>query len=144
MPTTAEIADAVVTELNAGGFAMPFTAVRAVLPLYDLGEMSTLHVTVVPAARVVEAASRSTRQIDHRVDVAVQQKVAIEEQAAVDPLIHLVDAIAARLSALPFAALTEVAWVKTEHTPLIAHDHLHELRQFTSVIAMTYRTWEPR
>ena len=67
--------------------------------------------------------------------------MAVEDPAAVDPLLELVEAIAARLShVLP--AVPEATWVKTEHTVLAAHEHLHELRQFTSVVAVTYRTWE--
>ena len=141
MPTSADLAIALVDDLNAAVFSRPFTAVRAYLPLYDLGEMEILHVTVVVAGRTVMPISRRQLQIDHRLDIAVQQKLAVEDPLACDPLLALVAEIADHLNGhtLPGAA---GAWVKTEHEPLVDPSHLHELRQFTSLISVTYRTWE--
>ena len=54
MPLALDIADAVVSELNqaqeppAAGFGQTFTAVRAYRPVYDLADLKTLRVTVVP------------------------------------------------------------------------------------------------
>ena len=145
MPTSAELASALVDDLNAAVFSRPFTAVRAYLPLYDLGEMEILHVTVVVAGRTVMPISRRQLQIDHRLDIAVQQKLAVEDPLACDPLLALVADIADHLSrhTLPSAAgIVAGTWVKTEHEPLVDPGHLHELRQFTSIISVTYRTWE--
>ena len=139
MTTSAEIASALVDDLNAALFSLPVTAVRAYLPLYDLGEMETLHVTVVISGRTVTPASRRQLQIDHRFDIAVQQRLAVEEPLACDPLLRLVAEIADHLAG---RSLVSAVWVKTEHEPLVDPTHLHELRQFTSLITVTYRTWE--
>jgi hypothetical protein len=141
--STADIAQAVAEDLNRHAFALPFSAVRAYLPLYDLGEMSDLHVTVVPVARTTSPGTRDLLQVDHRIEIAVQQKVPVEEVEAVDPLLALVRSIANHLVAHPIDAVPGAHWIRTEHSPFIAPEHLHELRQFTSVIAVTYRTWEP-
>ncbi|MBA2481233.1 MAG: hypothetical protein H0V44_11270 [Planctomycetes bacterium] len=143
MTTTAEIADAVAAELRSGAFTPALAPVRAWMPLYDLGDMVDLHVTVVAAGRVVAPACRGAVQLDHRIEVAVQQKVAVEDPAAVDPVLALVERIAAHLTHQPLASLPQAQWTKTEHAPYVAPEHLHELRQVTSIIAITYRTWEP-
>jgi hypothetical protein len=142
MPTTADIAAALVADLNAAVFSRPFTAVRAYLPRYDLGEMENLHVTVVAAGRTVSPASRGAIQVEHRLEIAVQQRLAVEVANACDPLLGLVGELSDHLVGHRLAGAPEAAWVKTEHDPLVDPTHLNELRQFTSLMAVTYRTWE--
>ncbi len=48
MAVIAEIADAVVAELNATAFSQSLVATRSYLPRFDLAEMKELRVTVVP------------------------------------------------------------------------------------------------
>lgn len=142
MATTAEIAQAVVESLNATAFSRPFTAERAYLPIFDLGEMATLHVTVVAAGRSLKPVCRAHLEVEHRIEIAVQQKLAGEGLSDCDPLLDLVGEIADHFTGQRLAGAPEAAWVKTEHAPLVAPEHLNELRQFTSVLTVTYRTWE--
>jgi hypothetical protein len=142
MSVLTDIASAVETELNAapaGTFEPAFTAQRAYLPQYELKDMADLHVTVVPKGVVVQSASRAVSQYDYSIDVAVQKKLAATDPAEIDPLMALVEQIAdffrqRRLSAYPSAA-----WVRTEHTHLYAQEHMSDLRQFTSVLTLTFR-----
>ena len=142
MATTAEIAQAVVDGLNTTAFSRPVTAERAYLPIFDLGAMLDLHVTVVAAGRTIAPLSRAERQVEHRIEIAVQQKLAGEGLSDCDPLLALVGEIADHFTGQRLAGAPEAAWVKTEHAPLVAPEHLNELRQFTSVLTVTYRTWE--
>jgi hypothetical protein len=143
MPTTPEIAEALVSDLNATVFSRPFTARRAYLPIFNLGDMEDLHVTVVAAGRTVVPANRTLLQVEHRLDIAVQQHLGTgAEDTACDPLLALVEEIADHLSGHNLAGEAGAAWVKTEHAPFVAAEHLHEWRQFTSIITVTYRTWE--
>ena len=143
MPTTAEIAKALVADLNATVFSLPFTARRAYLPSFNLGDMTDLHVTVVATGRAVTPANRTLLQVEHRLDIAVQQRLGTgAEDTACDPLLGLVEEIADHLAGHNLAGASDAAWVKTEHAPLVAAEHLHEWRQFTSIISVTYRTWE--
>lgn len=142
MPSTADIAAALVADLNATPFSRPFTAERAYLPLYDLGEMATLRVTVVAAGRTVKPASRAHLEVEHRIELAVQQKLTGDGLADCDPLLALVEELADHLSGHRLGAAPAAIWVKTEHAPLIAAEHLSDLRQFTSLLTVTYRTWE--
>jgi hypothetical protein len=139
--TTADVAAAVVADLTATAFSQAFTAERAYLPIIDLGAMMALHVTVVAAGRTVQPASRTSLQVEHRIEIAVQQKLASEDPTACDPLLGLVGEIADHLSGHHLAGAPDAAWVRTEHAPLVDPGHLNELRQFTSLITVTYRTW---
>ena len=142
MTASAVIAEALVTDLNATAFSRPFTARRAYLPLADLAEMADLHVTVVVAGRTTEPISRSLLQVDHRLEVAVQQRLSGDGLSDGDPLLALVEEIADHFAGHRLAGAPEAAWVKTEHGPLVDPGHLNELRQFTSLLSITYRTWE--
>jgi hypothetical protein len=140
---TAEIAEALVADLNATVFSRPFTAHRAYLPIFNLGDMEDLHVTVVPMGRAVTPANRTLLQVEHRLDLAVQQRLAGgTDEDDCDSLLALVEEIADHLSGHSLAGAAGTTWVKTEHAPLVATEHLHEWRQFTSIITVTYRTWE--
>ena len=142
MATTAEIAHGVTYNLNAGLFSKAFTAIRAWLPVYELGEMTDLKVTVVPTGRTLSAISRAGIQADHRIEIAVQQRVDPNDVPAIDALIALCTEIAEHLSGDSLPGLLNVHWLKTEHSLLASPEHLNELRQFTGVIAVTYRSVE--
>jgi hypothetical protein len=142
MSGSAGIAEALVADLNATAFSEPFTAHRAYLPIVELAQMDALHVTVVVAGRTVQPISRQWLQVDHRLEVAVQQRLGGDGPAACDPLLDLVEEIADHVAGHRLAGAPDAAWVKTEHGPLVDPGHLNELRQFTSLLALTYRTWE--
>lgn len=138
MSRSVAIADAVTAELNAGGFAQPFTAERLYRPQFELTDMDTLHVTVVPQGVSIEPAGRNLNQYDYRIDVAVQKRFSEDDAAQLDPLMQLVEAI---VDYFRFKRLEtpEAAWVKTENVPIYSPEHMEQLRQFTSVVTLTYR-----
>jgi hypothetical protein len=139
MAVITDIADAVVTELNGGSFSQPFTAARHYRPLFDLADMAALHVTVVPKGIVVERLDRSRNQEDVQVDVAVQKKFETGESAELDALVALVEEVADFFRLRRLAAYPAAVWVKTENVPVYAPEHMDELRQFTSVLTLTFR-----
>lgn len=145
MALTLDIADAVVAELNAappGTFDPAFTAVRRVLPVFDLAEMADLHVSVVPRAVDIAGATRSASQYDVQIDIGVQQKLASadgELDQQVPPLCGLVEQIADYLRRRVLQAIPGAVWVRTANDPIYAPEHLSQLRQFTSVLTLTYR-----
>jgi hypothetical protein len=143
MATTAEIADAVVAVLASVPGPIPVQAGRSWLPLADLAEMEVLRVTVVPAGRTIAPAARDLLAHDHRIEIAVQKRLPSDAAADLDPLEALVERLALHLAHTPLA-ISGLSWVGSEHAPLVAHEHLNELRQFTSLLVVTYRSWEPR
>jgi len=138
-----DITDAVVAALNGAAFSQPFTAKRHYVPTFDLKEMKTLHVTVVPRGVEVSTVSRSLIQHELQVDVGIQQKLPAPadpagDQAFVDALMGLVQEIADVLRAA--GRFGEAQWVKSENKPIYSPEHLEQLRQFTSVLTLTLRT----
>jgi len=137
MALIADIADAVVTALNGHTFSQPFTAARAYRPVFDLKDMTDLHVTVMPKGVELTTAGRGLAQSDVQIDIGVQKKLAVSDNAELDPLLGLVQEIAEFIRAT--GRFGGAAWVKTENTPIYSQEHLGELRQFTSVLTLTLR-----
>ena len=147
MPTNStaiQIADAVVTALNAAELSQPFSAVRYYLPEFELKELKDLHVSVVPAQLDEEVSDRARDRADYKIHVAVQKRVAKQDQsgldaAAIDALMLLVEEIDDLLRHKPLAGFESARWVKTENAPIYDPKHLQENQQFTSLLAFTYR-----
>jgi len=139
MPLVMDVADAVVTELNGNAFSQPFTAERQYLPVFELPEMKMLHVTVVPKGMIVTQIARNQAAYDVQIDVAVQKKFDNGDAAELDPLMALAEEIADffRFKTLP--GPLGAAWIKTEHTALYAPEHMDQMRQFTSVLTLSFR-----
>ena len=136
------IADAVVETLNAGKFRQAFTARRYYRPVFDLAQMHELHVSVVPKAIEASPGTRSQTQRDYAIDVAVQKKVAKAEgeaSAEIDALMGLVEETADHLRFKRLEGYPVAAWVRTQNDPIYAAEHLEQMRQFTSVLTVTYR-----
>ena len=134
-----QVTEAVVTALNAGTFSQSVTAVRHYLPRFDLAEVKDLHVSVVPKGIEVAQATRDKGTFDYRIDVAVQKKLTSGSAAELDPLLALVEEIAESFRGKRLPGMSTAMWVKTEHAPVYAPEHLQELRQFTSVMTLTFR-----
>jgi len=132
-----DIAEVVVTALNGHTFSQPFTAARAYRPVFDLKDMTDLHVTVVPKGVELTTAGRGLAQSDVQIDIGVQKKLAASDNAEIDALVGLVQEIAEFIRAT--RRFGEAAWVKIENTPIYSQEHLGELRQFTSVLTLTLR-----
>jgi hypothetical protein len=143
-----DIADALTDALNDEGndFSIEFKAVRAYQALLELPEMKDLHVTVVPKGVVLAPADRSRVQHEVQVDIAVQKKLGpasdeeeYDEQVELDGLMGFVEEIADFVKFRRLGSQPTAAWVKTDNDPIYSQDHLERLRQFTSVLTVTYR-----
>ena len=141
MAVITDIAEAVVSELNGGSFSQTFTAERGYAPAFELPEMKDLHVTVVPKGAAVMPGSRGHNQHDYQIDVAVQKKLSAvaADNAEIDALMALVEEIADFFRLRRLAAKPEAIWVKADNAPIYSSEHLSELRQFTSVLTLTFR-----
>ena len=140
MATIAEMAAGVVTQLNRGTFSQPFTAVRDYRPSYTLEELQTLRVTVMPKAVAIAGFSRKANSYDHKIEIAVQKKLAEETIEEIDALVALTQEVCdvfggARIDALPGAMIVEL-----ENDPVFAPEHIDQQRVFTSLITVTFRT----
>jgi hypothetical protein len=139
MAVIADIADSIVAELNAGGFSQPVVVKRSYLPKFDLAQMKDLHVTVVPRGVTITTGSRNHNQHDYQIDIAVQKKLTANDNGEIDELVSLVDEIADHFRHKRLDSFRAAVWVKTEHEPIYAQEHLDQMRQFTSVLTLTFR-----
>lgn len=137
-----DIADAVTAELNAapaGTFDPAITAVRRVLPEFDLAELSELKVSVVPKSVVITGSTRSASQYEIVVDIGVQKKLGKNLEGEVAHLATLMDQIADYLRRRPLSSAPFAAWAGIANEPVYAPEHLAGQRVFTSVLSVTYR-----
>ncbi|HXG09475.1 MAG TPA: hypothetical protein VNK04_06770 [Gemmataceae bacterium] len=141
MPATIlAIADAVVAELNGTTFSQPFTAERHYQPNFELSEMSELKVSVVPRSVASKSLDRNRDSFEYQIDVAVQKRTDMTP-ASLDALMTLVEEIADHFRTQPLANFTEARCTEVKNEPVYAIEHLDELRQFTSVLTLTFRVW---
>jgi len=144
MAVLADISDAAVAALNGHTFGQPFTAVRSYRPVYTREEMKDLHVTVVPGGYAMENLGRGQVQEDYTVEIAVQQAPETTDNVALDPLVGLVEEIRdfflanRRLAAMPSVICLKAAFAAGSDRGY-APEHLDQLQQFTSVLALTFR-----
>jgi hypothetical protein len=145
MSLITDIADAVVTELNAApvppatGFAQTFTAARAYRPQFDLPDLKTLKVTVVPKGIEIINVTRHANQNDVSVDIAVQKKVNPTDTTDMDALMTLVEQIADFFRLRRMTAFPTALWTKTDNVPVYSPEHLEQKQVFTSVLTLTFR-----
>ncbi len=142
MSTITQVADAIASALNDGAFSQEFTAQRLYQPSFELADLDTLRVSVVPKSVTVTNASRTHAFLDCAVDIGVQKKLsaAVENaDAEIEELLVLAEEIADHLRQKRLEAMPEAIWVSLEHEPIFAPDHLDQHRQFTSVLTVTYR-----
>ncbi len=134
-----QIANAVKNELNAQSFSQTFTAECEYLPVFELAEMKTLHVTVVPKSATYEIETRGLRRGEFAVDIAVQKKADRTNLAEIGGLMYLVQEIADVFVSRRLSQLPEAVWVRTENDPIYSPEHLDKFHQFTSVLTLTFR-----
>ncbi len=139
MATITSIAEAVKDELNVGEFSQEFTAERYYQPVFDLADMKDLRVTVVPKGIEIAAAGRNDTQNDYQIDVAIQKKIDTADMAIVDGLMALVEEIADFFRLRRLTRYAGAVWMHTENNPIYLPDHFEQMRQFTSVLTLTFR-----
>jgi hypothetical protein len=135
------VADSVVQRLNAGPFSQAFTAQRLYLPQFELPEMATLHVSVVPKEEVTQFLSRGQLMRTCTVEVGVQKKLEQIGNEQIDALVMLVNEIADAFNRLKLDAPNALC-TATKPNPIYAPEHLDQLRQFTSVITLKFKVYQ--
>jgi len=140
MSRITKIADAVVDELNEHEFSLPFTALRHYQPVYDLQEMKSLHVTVVPRAADTAVLDRTNCKDTVQIDIAVQKKLTSVTLEEIDPYMDLVQEISDFFKQRRLKNLPVVIWIGTSNKPIYSPEHLQQLHQFTSVLTLSFRS----
>ncbi len=141
--TLVEIADALVAFIGATSLCQPVTAVRKYQANYEINDLESIVITVISRSTASSSASRTTCQYDHTIDLAVQQKIAGDDEQ-LDALVGLVDEIekTLRLKTLTTAGGKQAKWVSATSEAAYDLKHLDEKRVFTSVLSLVYRVIE--
>ena len=131
-----QIADAVVAELNLAVLSQPLQAERVLNPAEQLEDMDTLHVSVTPRSRTISVGSRGEDLNQFTLEVGVRKRFSGAPE--LEDLMLLAQEVADFLTRRDPAGHPDAGWVQTVHEPLVVQDHLDQLSQFTSVVAVTY------
>ncbi len=140
MSVSVQIADAIVSELNAGGFSLPVTAERKLLPVYDIKELHDLTISVVPGSVEIVNLSREMISQHYHIDIGVQKKIGANIDVELEPLLSFVEEIADFLNRLKLTGAPDAVWTRTNNEPLYDPHHLQQQRLFTSLLTITYKT----
>lgn len=138
MTTVLQVADSVTAQLNAAEFDFEFVAERMYVPNFDLEDMKELRVTVVPRDVELFPHDRAHNKYHCRVDVAVQKKFSKGTNEEIDPLVDLVEKIADEFRLKRLDSFQAARCVKAEHSVLYSSEHWEQLRQFTSLLTLTF------
>ena len=134
-----DVAEAIVAELNAATFSQPLAAERGYLPTFDLQEMNELKVTVVPKEDDGKLDTRNQSTHDYAIDIGIQKKPPNIDNTELDPLMLLTQEIADHFLFGKQAAGATL--ISPTVRILYLQEHLQKLRQFTSVVTLTFRGW---
>jgi len=137
------IADALAQWLKARQFSQPVTVARRAVVQFDLKDLKTVQVSVVPADWESQVLTRVSDKLGFQIDVAVQQKLGTSDLAASDTLMGLVWEIEQAIKRLRLETTPPAQWTKVEKIPGcepgFAAEHLgQEYRTFTSVRRHTF------
>ena len=138
MTTVLQVADSVTAQLNAAEFDFDFVAERMYVPNFDLEDMKELRVTVVPRDVELFPHDRAHNKYHCRVDVAVQKKFSKGTNEEIDPLVDLVEKITDEFRLKRLVSFPAARCVKAEHAVLYSSEHWEQLRQFTSLLTLTF------
>lgn len=141
--TLVSIADSIVDEMNGHDFSREFKTVRLYNSERELEELETLRVDVVCGDIVQVPISRTAKQGDYRVDIAVREKLDTDKIEQLDALQEFVEEIDAFFSSPPrrLTNFDNAGWVGSTIVYPYLPSHLREKRQFTSILRLTYRAF---
>lgn len=137
MSRLTDLADAIVVALNGNDFSLDFTAERTLLPTLKLEDADELHVLVAPRRIAFAKLDRARNREEHGIDIGVLQRPGDIDSTHLDPLMDLVEEIVDFMDRKHFDA-QDAQWMSSELDPVYAQEHLRQMRQFTSVIRLTY------
>jgi hypothetical protein len=138
---TTQLADDLVTALNAQTFSQDVNASRYLLPMFQLEELTTLKVSVIPRGRNKQLMSRSSNQLIHNIEIGIQQRMDdVNDSTETDPIGLLVEEIEDYLLGLEVngATCTEVMNVLADDS-IFAKEHIQSNKVWTTVIVASFQ-----
>ena len=137
MSQLSDIADAIVTTINAASLSLSATAKRVATPVFEREGLRRLDVCVWLGAEVEELLSRYHTNHDYRVDLVVRQGVDPESLTEVDALVDYVEEM--RDAIRTGGTYSNARLVGFEQEPLFNYDTIHETREFIALVSILLR-----
>lgn len=135
-----DIAEAVKAALNAASLSQPLTATREYVPVYELTDLDTLRVTVVPRELSATALSRRDDDFRYMIDIGIQQRFEPPlNPADLDARMLLVEEIVDLFRSKRLTGYTAAMCVQVENPPIFSPEHIDQYRTFTSVVRLTFQ-----
>lgn len=138
-----EIADAIVTALNAADLSQALVFERDFLAEFQISEIASLHGKVVPRSDSREMGSASVDNATVAIDIAVAKRLrpgAHNDRAEIDGLIDFCEEIKAVLNRQRLAGAENAVCIALAQEAPYSSDHLAEMRVFITVITATFLT----
>jgi hypothetical protein len=137
-----DVATALATWLAAQTFSATIAVARRSVVRFDLPDLATCQVSVVPADWEETVLGRRACKRSFLIDVAVQQKVDADDLTVTDALMGLVWEIEQAMKFLRLTTTPAAQWIGVAKVPGseagYAPQHLAELRTFTSIRRHTF------
>ena len=93
----------------------------------------------VPDQLIVKFRGEAARRAPQALREGFASALGAAQAAELDGLMGLVEEIADFLRGRRLAGAQDASWVRTANAPVYSAEHLGELRQFTSVLTLTFR-----
>ena len=147
--SVAEIVDAVVDLLHVSSLSIPFVPMRTYLPRFDLADAGDLMVFVQPGSTYTTTRlARGSWQRDPQVQIVVVRRLKSDPyDAECDDLMAFVEELRMLLATADLA--DHETWrggsrpllraQTIDNDPVVSVETLETMRQFTSVLTVTYR-----
>ncbi len=147
--SVAEVCDAVLSAVNTATLSQPFVAVRQYLPKFDLADAGDLLVFVTPGGSYTTTrVSRDAWQRDPQATIVIVKRLESEPyDYEIDGLMAFVEEVRALLGTVRLPEhetwkgqrrpLLQAQTI--ENDPVVSVETLETMRQFTSVLTVTYR-----
>jgi hypothetical protein len=141
--TIDDITASVVTLLNGQSWSLSFTAEASDQPIYKPQDLADLQVAVVPAKQGTKRIARRKWQQEYTLWVAVMQRPETFDEASRAARKALVQEIMVYLEGVDTvtAGGVKTTLMAVENEVLMDPDHMEQMRQFTSVLSLTFTAW---
>ena len=142
---TVDLADAIVTRLNAEDWDLEFTARRSLRDEKDLGETENLQVVVVPVGITSERETRTEVRHQMVVNLGIVQKAGVavaDMDAFCVARMDLAEAIVKDLQWNQLAGFSQATFMAALVDPIFDAESIATRRQFFTVIVLTYQVQE--
>lgn len=136
--TAIDLANAVVTSLNEDTYSMNFTAVMSLFPFYEIKDLSTLRVTVMPKNLEITRVTRSSSEFNYEIDIAVQKVVDLSDNSSLINLAKLALSIASNFKNKIYSNLGAACFGQNVN-PIFSTEHIQPPSVFTSIVTLKFK-----